>query len=182
MSLPLCLITFNFISSSGWSQIAVQSIKCTQRSDYGGWITGTGSRRSWAGGHVSIHRNFCLFVTYALALWELRAKLHWHIKFHFCAKVSPSAASVARHLSHAQACRCCQGDILSTSAWAGPRLSWGSSRALCSLLSFPPLEPWTAVLSMGEIPGALWGFGVKSCSSEIKGSFAIDFGGAGLHS
>lgn len=86
-------------------------------------------------GHLSIHRNFYLFVTCALALWELRAKLHWPIKFCFCAKVSPSATSAARHLSHAQACRYCQRDTLSTSVCAGPRLSRGSSSALC--LPFP---------------------------------------------
>lgn len=136
-------------------------------------------------GHLSIHRNFYLFVTYALALWKLRAKLHWPIKFCFCAKVSPSATSAAWHLSsHTQACWYYQSAILNTSVRAGPRLSWGSTGALlCSLLSLPPLELWMAVWSMGEIPGALQGFRVKkSCFSEINGSFAVDFGGAGLHS
>lgn len=51
-----------------------------------------------------------------------------------------------------------------------------------SSLLFVFLSSAGAVLDMGETPGALWGFRVKSCSREINGSFAIDFSGAGLHS
>lgn len=148
------------------------------------WITAQGQGTPGRVGHLSIRRNSYLFVTYAPALRELRAKLCWPIKSCFCAKVSLSATSAARHLSsHTPACRYCQSDNLGTSVWAGPRLSWGNTRAfLCSLFFFPPQELWMAVLSTGEIPRALWGFGVKTCSREINGSFAIDFGGAGLHS
>lgn len=119
-------------------------------------------------GHLSSHSNFYLFVTYALALWELRAKLHWPIKFCFCAKAAPSASSAARHLCHAQACRYRQSDILSTSACAGPGLSWGSTGALlCALPSSPPAELWTAVLSMGEVSGALWGLRIPVKSMGV---------------
>jgi len=147
-----------------------------QRSDCGGWIAGTGSRCSWAGG-TSLNPQKFLFICCS---GPLRAQGKTPLTYKVmlpCRSISVSHFSCTTpSVSHPGLSVLPRGysqPIWLSRTQAQLREHQGPSlrSAFLSLTG-----AWMAVLSMGEIPGA------KACSSELSGSFAIDFGGAGLHS